>query len=94
MYAEEIISMINGPMLREQRRAILRFIDEANDPIASRCYTEAESDALEGLTQLLDEIADCCHDVYGKDCLLEEPELERKAEEVEHEQRIQYYNHC
>lgn len=28
-----------------------------------------------------------------KDCLFTDPELERKAEENQHEQRTQYYNH-
>jgi hypothetical protein len=74
MYAEEIISMIDGPKLREQRRVILMMLGSGCD---LDLLTEAEVEALEGLTQLLDEIADCCHDVYGKDCLFEDPELER-----------------
>lgn len=70
MYAEEIISMIDGPKLREQRRAVLQ--------LQYTKLTEAQREALEGLTTLLDEIADCCNDVYGKDTLFsEEDELNR-----------------
>jgi hypothetical protein len=87
MYADEIISMIDGPMLKEQRRAVLQLLCD------NSTITPEQSEALEGLTNLLDEIADCAHDVYGKDCLFTDPELERKAEENQHEQRIQYYNH-
>jgi hypothetical protein len=87
MYADEIISMIDGPMLKEQRRAVLQLLCD------NSTITPEQSEALEGLTNLLDEIADCAHDVYGKDCLFTDPELERKAEENQYEQRIQTYNH-
>jgi hypothetical protein len=84
-YAEDIIIKIDGPMLRKQRRAILQLL---NTPL-----TESQEEALEGLTNLLDEIADCAHDIYGKDCMFSESELNQKAEEIHYEQRTQQYNH-
>jgi len=90
MYAEEIISMIDGPKLREQRKVVLDLLASG---INLGPLTDTEEEALEGLTNLLDEIADCAHDVYGKDCLFTDPELERKAEENQYDQRIQQYNH-
>jgi hypothetical protein len=72
MTANQIFRMIDGPALREQRRVILRFLGEAEDPLASRVYTAEEDDVLEGLLNLLDAIADCCHDIYSKDCLFDD----------------------
>lgn len=87
-YAEDIISNIDGPILREQRRVVLHLLDRTNLNL-----TDDQTESLEGLMCLLDEIADCCNDIYGKDCLFEDPELERKVEELEYEQRTQTYNH-
>lgn len=90
MYADEIISKIDGSLFRKQRLTVLNIMNSGND---LGLFTEAESETLEGLVQLLDEIADCCHDVYGIDCLFEDSELERKAEENSYDERIQTYNH-
>jgi hypothetical protein len=65
----ELIKKIDGPLFKEQRQVIAELIDDA--------YQE-ESDirALEGLQNLLDEIADIAHDQYGIDCLLDMPDPE------------------
>ena len=49
---------INGPLLRKQRKWLLKLADK--DP----------NDNLEGIIALLDEIADQAHDNYGIDCLI------------------------
>lgn len=91
MYAEQIISKIDGPLFKEQRRAILQLLEwkVSNKPM----LTDEQVIALEGLINLLDEIADCAHDVYGKDCLLVEENIKLQAEEYAYEQRTQYYGH-
>jgi hypothetical protein len=86
MYAEEIISKIDGPIFKKQRELLHAII---NSGVLAKVAVEP----LQGLENLLDEIADCAHDVYGKDCLFADPELERKAEENQHVERIQTYNH-
>lgn len=54
---------LDGPLLRDQRRFLLQWLD--------RAASQAERDLLEGLTGLLDAIADQAHDQYGIDCLLD-----------------------
>lgn len=88
-YAEDIISKIDGPMFREQRRVVLDLTASCGD----LGLHDDEIEALEDLTKLLDEIADCAHEVYGKDCMFTEQNLNQQAEENQHEQRIQQYNH-
>jgi hypothetical protein len=53
---------IDGPKLRAQRQSML-------DLLASK-LTDARRALLEGLVNMLDEIADQAHDNYGIDCLL------------------------
>jgi hypothetical protein len=56
--------MIDGPLLRQQREALL---DVIHLKLTGETY-----EALEGLLNLLDEISDQAHDLYGIDCLLED----------------------
>jgi hypothetical protein len=55
---------VNGPLLRKQRQALL---DVIRLKLAEETY-----EALDGLLDLMDEIADQAHDQYGIDCLLDE----------------------
>jgi hypothetical protein len=56
---------IDGPLLRKQRQALFDVIHLK--------LVEETYEALDGLLDLLDEIADQAHDQYGIDCLLEDP---------------------
>ena len=58
---------IDGPLFRKQREWLLHITD--------RLKRDGESiEEAEGLTNLLDEIADQAHDRHGLDCLLTEDE--------------------
>jgi len=61
---------IDGGLLRQQRLLLLTLVDSLrrNVPMAPR--TQDATDLLEGISALLDEIADQAHDQYGIDCLL------------------------
>jgi hypothetical protein len=63
---------IDGDLLRKQRRLLLKLVDSAhgNEPDVPK--TQDETDLLEGILALLDEITDQAHDQYGIDCLLDE----------------------
>lgn len=61
---QEYLLRIDGPLLRKQRKALL---DVTGMKLADETY-----ECLDGITELLDEIADQAHDRYGIDCLLEE----------------------
>ncbi len=63
---------IDGPLFRKQRLALLEVFDLG--------ITAEMSELLDGLVNLLDEIADQAHDRYGVDCLLEEPEDDQAEE--------------
>lgn len=67
--AEVYALRIGGDLLRNQRRLLLRLIEAASPD--STPMTDEDKDILEGVTALLDEIADQAHDRYGMDCLLE-----------------------
>ena len=53
---------IDGPKLRAQRQAMLDLLNGT--------LTDGQREMLEGLVNMLDEIADQAHDNYGIDCLL------------------------
>lgn len=87
-YAEDIISKIDGPMFRDQRRAVMQLLCDNKE------ITPMQAEALEGLSNLLDAIADCAYDVYGLDTLFHTPSaIDQLAEENQYEQRTQRYNH-
>lgn len=66
---EAFFMNVNGPLLKKQRAALLGLIDDLPlDPMRS----PDELEALEGLQNLLDALADICHDDFGIDCLLTE----------------------
>jgi hypothetical protein len=65
----ELIKKIDGPLFKEQRQVILELIDDDS-------LLTSDIRALQGLQNLLDEIADIAHDQYGIDCLLDLPEPE------------------
>jgi hypothetical protein len=54
---------IDGPLFREQRQLILAIMFQEG-------LTSDERELLEGVTNLLDAIADQAHEHYGIDCLL------------------------
>lgn len=65
----------NGRLFAQQRLLVLQLID--------RVESDYERALLEGLTSLLDEIADQAHDKYGVDCLIKiDEELEPTSEVV------------
>ena len=60
---------LDGPLLRRQRELILRLGAAANRGLPY--VPQAGEGALwEGLSSLLDEVADQAHDQHGIDCLL------------------------
>jgi len=64
---------IDGPLLREQRMAILRLQRDLEQQPPQEVAQLLE--CLEGLTNMLDAIADQAHDVHGIDCIIpDEPE--------------------
>lgn len=63
---------IDGPLLRNQRRLLLKIIDATFRGTPYIPQVNDDKDLLEGLMALLDEIADQAHDHYGIDCLLAE----------------------
>ena len=67
---------IDGGLLRQQRLLLLTLLDSfrRNSPTVPR--TQDAGDLLEGISALLDEIADQAHDQYGIDCLLADQEEE------------------
>jgi hypothetical protein len=63
---------IDGPLLRSQRQWILGLAETTLRGVV-RVAEPGGPDLLEGVLELLDQIADQAHDRYGIDCLLEEP---------------------
>jgi hypothetical protein len=60
---------IDGPLLREQQKVLIGIL-------AGQKHTQETRRTLEGILELLDEVADQAHDRHGIDCLLcecEEP---------------------
>ena len=70
---------INGPLLANQRRLLLKVLDAVirNEPYVPETQDE---DLLQGIMGLLDEISDQAHDRHGIDSLLE-PEGEEDSGE-------------
>jgi hypothetical protein len=64
----EYLLKIDGPMFRRQRLWLIELADAEENP-------EPRS-LMEGLINLLDDIADQAHDSHGIDCLLTEDEEE------------------
>ena len=60
---------VDGPLFRAQRELLLKIADHAqkNQPYVP---TPGDSDLLEGLVNLTDDIADQAHDQYGIECLI------------------------
>ena len=69
----DIVSNINGPLFRNQRKLLLKIADMAH---RKQPYEPApgDEDLLEGLINLTDDIADQAHDEHGIDCLICEDE--------------------
>ncbi len=69
----DIIGNINGPLFRNQRKLLMKIADLAQH---KQPYLPAagDSDLLEGLINLADDIADQAHDEHGIDCLLTDDE--------------------
>jgi hypothetical protein len=63
---------IDGDLLRKQRRLLLTLVDSAHRNVPDVPKARGETELLEGILALLDEIADQAHDQYGIDCLLNE----------------------
>jgi hypothetical protein len=61
---------IDGGLLRKQRLLLLKLFDAARGNVPSLPRAEHDTDLLEGILSLLDEIADQAHDNHGIDCLL------------------------
>lgn len=66
---EEIIKGIDGDLFKRQRLMILDMAKQADKE-----GDLERSHLLDGLVDLLDNIADTAHDTYGVDCLLGDPE--------------------
>ena len=66
MTIDEIVKRINGPLFRQQRELVLELAVGRKVSIVDL----DDRELLEGLTGLLDHIADYAHDVHGVDCLM------------------------
>lgn len=64
---ETFFMSIDGPELKKQRTVLSALIAEL--PLREPRSPD-ELEALEGLQNLLDALADICHDDFGIDCLL------------------------
>lgn len=62
---------IDGDLLRNQRRLLLKLIDSAHRNVSDVPKAKDDMDLLEGILTLLDEIADQAHDQHGIDSLIE-----------------------
>jgi hypothetical protein len=67
---------IDGGLLRQQRLLLLTLLDSFRRNVPMAPSAQDAGDLLEGISALLDEIADQGHDQYGIDCLLEDQEEE------------------
>lgn len=61
---------IDGDLLRRQRQLLLKLVDSLHNKLPDT--SRVQTDLLEGVLAMLDEIADQAHDQYGIDCLLDE----------------------
>lgn len=55
---------LDGPLFKKQRELILRLLEEVEETPSS------DYEALEGIANMFDNIADQAHDIHGIDCLL------------------------
>jgi hypothetical protein len=60
---------IDGPLLRDQRRLLLTLLDRTVEQAVDTAVARNERGLLEGIAELLAEIADQAHDRHGIDCL-------------------------
>jgi hypothetical protein len=60
---------IDGPLLRDQRRLLLTLLDRTGEQVLKMPISQDERALLEGISELLAEIADQAHDRHGIDCL-------------------------
>jgi len=65
-------------LFKEQRRCLLEMAGEVGG--ADAPDEGHRADLLDGLTNMLDDLADYGHDVLGMDCLLEERRAEGGGE--------------
>lgn len=75
--SDEILKGMDPHLLRDQRRWLLAVMTALRDGQlvdAGGMSWDGAVDAFDGLTNLLDDVADYAHDVLGMDCLLEEKE--------------------
>jgi hypothetical protein len=61
---------IDGDLLRRQRQLLLKLVDPLHRKLPDT--SQVQTDLLEGVLAMLEEIADQAHDQYGIDCLLDE----------------------
>jgi hypothetical protein len=60
---------IDGPLLRDQRRLLLTLLDRTGEKVPDVATAQNRRGLLEGIAELLAEIADQAHDRHGIDCL-------------------------
>lgn len=70
------IGEIDGPLLAEQRAALIEVANTFTKPAASPSDFEIGV-LLGGLVELLDRVADQLHDEHGCDCLINERTAQR-----------------
>lgn len=69
--ADELILQIDESLFRKQRQLLDDISSAAAIPIDVR-LSPVQVELLEGLQNLLDNLADVAHDQFGADCLLEQ----------------------
>ena len=74
--ADEILRGMDPAAFRDQRRLLLALVDRGKSG-SSNELTAADADQLDGLENMLSDVADFAHDVLGLDCLIEERPEER-----------------
>jgi hypothetical protein len=75
--SDEILKGMDPHLLRDQRRWLFEVTTALRDGQlvdAGGVSWDGAVAAFDGLSNLLDDLADYAHDVLGMDCLLEEPE--------------------
>lgn len=71
---ENPLSYIDGDLLRQQSLWLLGRLRDAESS------QSADAFLISGLVNLLDEIRSCCHDKYGIDCLLIDPDVKDRRD--------------
>ena len=67
---------LDGPLFKQQRLLILRLLEWFRADEDTSLDASRDADLLEGLTELLDAIADQAHDNYQVDCLITEDDIQ------------------